>query len=417
MIATEPEPGPAAALQMEQLMADTYQELLSTLVLDEQRFVQLTMQGIVRGPAIPWRKIVVRPVAIKNQRHLQISWFDAKRDITKNYRGAEAARKVAEILAIPFSSIHVQTTAEDVHVQLTKRGKAIVRRRSVPGGRQMPSLAHNRSKALPLPADKPDSFLQAIGLMDGQGRIRPSMQSKFTQINELLKLLDHTGELEKFERFPVTIVDCGCGAAYLTCAVYHYLNNIRRIPARLIGVDVDAELIRKDMAYSERLAAPDLCFERSAIVEFQPTVAPDIVLALHACDTATDEAIAQAIRWNARLLLCAPCCHRDLQRQLPSDVLRPIMRHGILKQRMGDILTDTFRALILRIMGYRTEIVEFVASEHTAKNLLIRAVKATALGDAAFVREYTELKAFWRVTPYLEHLLGQAFQRLLGASG
>ena len=140
------------------------------------------------------------------------------------------------------------------------------------------------------------------------------------------------------------------------------------------------------------------------------------MIALHACDTATDETIAQAIRAESHMLVCAPCCHHDLNEQLSADsaaVFRPVLRHGILKQRTADILTDTFRALALRIMGYRTDVIEFVASEHTAKNLLIRAVKAVEPGDRQFVREYNELKQFWGVTPYIERLLDAPFQRLL----
>ena len=165
----------------------------------------------------------------------------------------------------------------------------------------------------------------------------------------------------------------------------------------------------------------DLCFQHSPIIDFQPDVAPDLVLALHACDTATDEAIAQAIRWDARMLVCAPCCHHDLNAQIDAsraDVFKPVLRHGILKQRMADILTDTFRALALRIMGYKTDVIEFVASEHTAKNLMIRAVKLAEPGDPQFVGEYNELKQFWGVRPYIEQLLGERFlQFLFSGSG
>ena len=133
-------------------------------------------------------------------------------------------------------------------------------------------------------------------------------------------------------------------------------------------------------------------------------------------DDATDEAIFQAIAHQAHMLVCAPCCHHELNEQIDSPLFRPLLRHGILKQRMGDLLTDTFRALALRIMGYRAEVIEFVAAEHTAKNLMIRAVRATAPGDQQFVREYNQLKQFWGVTPYIETLLGAPFQALIAHS-
>ncbi len=393
-------------------MTENYKGLVAEKVLDEHAFVRLTMKGVVRGAAVPWQKIVVRPVELRGKRQLQFSYFDAKQDTSKNYYGAEAIAKLDEALAIPFSSIVVQTTAEDLQIQLTKKGKVLLHRHPHPAQATL-DLGHNRAKVLPIPADRPDTFLQAIGIMNSHGQVKPHMQGKFAQINEFLKLLDATGELEHFERSPINVLDCGCGSSYLTFAAYHYLNVVRGIPARLVGLDTNAALIAKCAEQAERLDFHDLCFCQTSIVDFEPEQAPDLVIALHACDTATDEAIYQAIRSNARMLVCAPCCHHYLNDQVEADLFRPVLRHGILKQRMADILTDAFRALTLRIMGYRAEVIEFVAAEHTAKNLMIRAVKSAAPGDQQFVREYNELKQFWGVTPYLEQLLGDSFMRWL----
>jgi SAM-dependent methyltransferase len=397
-------------------MAGEYREQIKRMALDEETFVRLTMKGRVRAAGdVPWRQIVVRPVLIKGERHLQFSYFSDKQDITKNYAGHEAEQKLEEALAIPFSTIQVQSTSGDVVVQITKKGKAIFHHLEVDGAARKPDLAHDASKKLPLPADKPDAFLQTVGIMDQQGRVRSSMQDKFSQVNEFLKLLDHTGELEHLKQtlgHPVNILDCGCGSAYLSLAVYHYLNDIRDIPARLVGVDINEALVKKDNAQGEQLGFTDACFRRSAIIDYKPDVPPDIVLALHACDTATDEAIAQGIRWNARLILCAPCCHHDLNAQLRArEPFGPVLRHGILKERIADILTDAFRALALRIMGYRTDVVEFVSPEHTDKNLMIRAVRMEKQGqdNRRYVQEYVELKEFWGITPYIEKLLGEQF--------
>jgi SAM-dependent methyltransferase len=397
-------------------MTQDYKEIIKHAVLDEQTFVKLTMKGLVRGPAVPWQKIVVRPVLVRGKRHLQISYFDARQDISKNYRGQEALDRLDEALAIPFSSIVVQSIGEDLQVQLTKKGKAIVHhhRRDTASEAAQP-LAHNRAKALPLPDDRPDAFLEALGVMNSQGQVKPHMQGKLAQINEFLKLVEATGELERFERSPIEVLDCGCGSSYLTFALYHYLNHVRGIPARLLGVDVNQELIEKSAANAEALGYDVIGFECAPIVDVQPAAAPDLVIALHACDTATDEAIAQAIRWDAHMLVCAPCCHHDLNDQIAAELFGPVLRHGILKQRMADILTDTFRALALRIMGYRADVIEFVAAEHTAKNLMIRAIKAAAPGERRFVREYNDLKQFWSVTPHIEKLLGAEFQALLNS--
>jgi SAM-dependent methyltransferase len=238
------------------------------------------------------------------------------------------------------------------------------------------------------------------------------MRGKFTQLNEFLKQLSHTLDAAGFAKLdrPVEILDCGCGSSYLTLAAHHYLTHIRGIPARLIGVDVNDELIRASIQKADRLGAGELNFTTGRIGEL--TVRPDVVLALHACDTATDDAVVQAIRSEAKILLSVPCCHRHLNQQLkmdgPGAVLRPLLRHGLLHQRTADLLTDTFRALVLRIHGYKTDVVEFVGTEHTPRNLMIRAVSG-APADPQFIQEYQELKQFLGVTPFIETALGAEF--------
>jgi SAM-dependent methyltransferase len=385
-----------------------YKEQVKRLVLDDQVFVRLTLKGQIRDTTLPWRQVIVRPVLIKNGRYLQFSYFDQKQDITRNYRGSEANQKIDEMLAMPFSSIVVQSTTGDLRVQFTNKGKAILHRDKAATANREPQLAHDLRKQLLLPADKPDLFLQATGIMDEQGRIRPSMQGKFSQINEFLKLLEHTGELERFEETPVHILDCGCGSAYLAFAAYHYLNNVLGIAAYLTGIDTNDTLIQKDNQQCEELGFSHACFQKSAIIDYVPQEPPDIVLALHACDTATDEAIFQGIVSQSRLIMCAPCCHHHLNRQLhPVKPFSPIFQDGILKQRLSDILTDEFRALALRITGYKTDVVEFVSAEHTDKNLMIRAVKRTQRDKARYIQEYLDLKKYWGVTPYIETLLGE----------
>ncbi|MFL5629120.1 MAG: class I SAM-dependent methyltransferase [Ktedonobacteraceae bacterium] len=387
-------------------MTKDFKQTITQVVQDEGTFLRLTLKGQIRGEAMPWRRVVVRPVLIKNIRHLQFSYFDAKQDITKNYRGKDAQEKLDELLKLPFNTLMAQSTIEDVHVQMTKGGKALISRSKPTGGTETPNLAHDAAKELPLLANKPDAFLQALGIMDKQGQVFPSMQDKFSQINEFLKLLEHTGELERLEKTPVHILDCGCGSAYLSFAVYHYLTDVRKLPARLVGVDTNGKLIEKSALQSKELGFEQMCFQQSAIIDYVPEAPPDIILALHACDTATDEALVQGILANARLILCVPCCHHELHQQLHKvNPFQPVLQDGILKKRLADILTDTFRAHVLRMMGYKTDIVEFISSEHTDRNLMIRAVKHAKKGDTKVTDEYEELKRFWGVTPYIEKLL------------
>jgi SAM-dependent methyltransferase len=394
-------------------MSKQHKRIVKDKILDENTFVRAVFGGQRRGHVVPWNRVVVRPVSIKGQRHVQFSYFDATKDITKNYVGAQVIERLDELLALPFKNITLQTTGEDFQFQITRKGKVTVHRHELPEPRELPSLQHDRRKNLLLPSDKPDPFLQQIGVMTAKGQVRASMQKKFRQINEFLECLVGSGELEKFEQSPLSIVDCGCGSAHLSFAVYHYLNHVLGMPARLTGVDTNEDVLQKQVEQSRALGWSDLNFEVARIVDFQPAAPPDVVLALHACDTATDEALAQGVKWRSRLILSAPCCHHHLQRQINRQSappqFRPVLRHGVLKERIGDILTDAFRALILRIVGYRTDVVEFVSTEHTGKNLMIRAVRSGQVGDLQDVREYAveyrALKEFWQVTPYLERLL------------
>ncbi len=238
------------------------------------------------------------------------------------------------------------------------------------------------------------------------GRIRANQQRKFRQINEFLRLIDETGEIDKVTSRPLRVVDLGCGSAALTFATYHYLTAVKGRAVSMTGVDTKAHLMERHAATAAQLGWDGLRFAAARISDYRPDAPADVVLALHACDTATDEALARAIRWRSRLIFSAPCCHHHLQAQLAAaetpSPFRPVLRHGILRERLGDALTDALRAHILRLLGYRAEVLEFVAVEHTPKNLMIRAVHTGAPPTAALVAEYQALKAYWGVTPYLE---------------
>jgi SAM-dependent methyltransferase len=399
-----------------------YKQLIRESILNDEGFIKATFSGQHKDRTVPWKKVIVRPVLVRDRKHTQFSYFDAKKDITKNYQGDETAETLEQLIALEFKHVHVQTTHNNLAITITHKGKAIISNTKPVNQLQEPNLSHDRQKNVLLTAADAAPFLKAVGIMAEDGKIKADMQSKFRQINEFLKLVQQTGELEKFNKSPLYVVDCGCGNAYLTFAFFYYLNHVLHIPTHLTGIDVNGELLTRHAEKSLSLGWTDLTFQTTSIIDFQPVMQPDIVLALHACDTATDEALAQGIKWQSKLIISAPCCHHHLQKQLdhqpaPSP-FEPVERHGILKERLGDILTDTFRALILRIMGYQTEVVQFVSSEHTAKNLMIRAVKSLKVGDpvgagARGVREYRDLRDFWKVTPYLEQLLGEDFAKLL----
>jgi SAM-dependent methyltransferase len=401
-------------------MPETHEALLRAAILDSGQLIEAVFQDARRGESVTWSRVAVRPVVIKNERRLQFVYSDGVQAITKNADDQQAAERLEELLALPFKSIRAVTSEGTIRVQFSKKGKPIVHHERRDSQAAAPALAHDRAKPGILAVDEPPPFLRALGLTTADGRPKADHQRKLRQINEFLRLIEETGEIERLDADPVRVVDLGCGSAALTFATYHYLNAVKGIPARLVGVDTKAPLLERHRVTAAGLGWDGMTFESGRIEAYEPTDAPQVVLALHACDTATDEALARAVGWRSHLIFSAPCCHHHLQAQLAAgqtpEPFRPVLRHGILRERLGDVLTDALRAHILRLLGYRAEVLEFVAVEHTPKNLMIRAVRTGAPTPAALVAEYKALKEYWGVTPYLETLLSEELQPILAMS-
>lgn len=371
-------------------------------------FRRLTLSAPASSSDTDREKIVARPVEIGSGRQVQVTFSGGGKSEVKNFAGREWSRKLDELLALKFTQIHVQSGNGDLHIRITRKGRVLISKGapSVAGPAQ--AMPHNRTKEYPLPAAGPDEFLEAIGIKNERGEVRPSMQAKFRQINSFISLIEPMipPDLSR----PLEILDCGCGSAYLTFALYHVLVHSRKIRANLTGIDKNREVIEKCSALRDRLGWKDLSFGVADIAGFAPATPPDLVLSLHACDTATDEAIAKGILSGSRAIVAAPCCQHELHHKIQSPHFSAVLHHGILRERLADILTDTFRALVLTIMGYRSQVVEFVSADATPKNLLIRAEKTQDPGNAAAAREYVELKKFWSVEPAIEGLLGEKFK-------
>lgn len=398
-------------------MPDDYRDLVRAAILDSERFVRATFSGQQRGEPLEWNRVTLRTIEVKGSRHVQFAYYDARKCITKNYAGAELVSHLNGLLELAFKNVHVASTQEEIQIGIHKSGAPRIHRARARVAAPVPEISHDRQKDLLLPEGRPDPYLQAIGFMTADGRIKADKQKKFRQINEFLKMIQQTGEIAKFEKPILDVVDYGCGNAYLTFGVYHYLNHILGRPARMVGVDVRSDLLTKHLQTARELGWERLTFENGAIADFVPAGPPDITLALHACDTATDDALCQGIRWGSKLIISVPCCHHDLQEQIrrqgAPELFRSLYRHGILAERQGDLLTDSFRALILRIMGYQTEVLQFISPEHTAKNVMLRSVRSDISAPPDFAAEYCRMKAYWKVTPHLETLLGEALQRRL----
>lgn len=373
-------------------------------------------------------KIAMRPVDIGGRRLFQAEMTDDGQVRVKNFEIDDARDGLEEIIAQRGArDLHLMTAKGDLHVRVTKKGRVLVSR-SGAMDREVVVKPHDRVKKLPLTSFESAALLRTIGLSDGSGNIRASMRGKYDQVNEFLKVVNDTlseaTPADKAKTF--TVIDCGCGKAYLTISLYPYLTEVLGFnDVRIVGVDRRADVIKAAKEMAKRLDLADkVMFVESDLEKFDPAdiLAPgaderpeiDLVVSLHACDTATDEALAKGVEWKTRYILSAPCCQHELQKVLDDKgAFAGLMRQSILRERLCDILTDSFRAQILRILGFRTQVIEFVSSEATARNILLKCVWGVKPGQSGPVSEYLDLRDYWRVTPWLEKRLGDRLSKFL----
>lgn len=386
------------------------------LLLDDSGLVRAVAAGRRRGVPLEWKRAELRPVGLRAGRRLQVVTYDERQAHTANHDPESAPAAVDALLDQGFGNWHVETGTEVVQVRITKKGDAQVHRAPRVEAVDEAPVAHDRVKPRLLDVEHPDvkAYLMAVGVADSLGRLKPTKMDKYRQVEQFVKLLESAVEDARVARAlreptpenPWRVVDLGCGNAYLTVGAYVWLARVRGIPVVVHGVDVRESFRERNTALAERLGwGDDLTFEAATIADAAGEPGADVVVALHACDTATDDALARAVRWEAPVVLAAPCCHHDLQTQVTkASAPSPyglLARYGLLRERLVDVLTDGIRASLLRIVGYRVETVEFVSDQHTPRNLLLRAVRTGAPATAADLADYDRLVVEWAVTPAL----------------
>jgi SAM-dependent methyltransferase len=360
-------------------------------------FVRAVLSGRRRNLTPSAERIDIKPVLIKGEEKLQIQSTDGRQVTTKNLGANEI--NFADFLGQGFANLLAESTSESYSVRISKKDEALVTIGRVKLERD---LTHDRQKQRLLPED--NRIFALLGMHDGHKRIKPSKMDKYRQVEEFLRLLKPTLDNEVGAQSEISIVDLGCGHAYLTFAVQEYLNSATQ-KVKVLGVDEREESKRHNDQIANSLGV-DAQFLVAKIAD-TPAQAVDIAIALHACDTATDDSIAWAVKNLAKVIMLAPCCHHDLQAQidLVPEPWSLLTRHGVVSERLIDLMTDSLRAQILKLLGYRVDIVEFIGGEHTPRNIMIRAVKTGVKVDPAEVDRYQAMLADWKIAPHLAELL------------
>jgi len=337
--------------------------------LSADQFIRLTLSKVRKGVEAA-RQVVVKLVDLRGKPHLSFIYKYETKDITKNYLLEDARQIIADLLANSYLIANLFTTEKQITVEISKKGKVTVRTQAGKKTDTPPQRQHDRQKKEWI-TDK--RFLVELGILNNSGNIKKDKGDKYRQIKKFVEIVDglirQTPALT--DKKPLRIVDMGAGKGYLTFALYDYLINTARRSITMTGVEIRASLILSTNAIAEKLDYKDLTFEAGFIEDYK-LPETDILLALHACDTATDDAIYKGIKAEAELIICAPCCHKQIRRAITkSDQLQPILSHGILLERQAEIITDTIRALLLEKNGYKANVFEFISTEHTGKNLMI----------------------------------------------
>ena len=363
------------------------------------------------------QKVKVRPMLIKGALVFQAEEFTKTQAFHKNLNAGELKAYLTEQLSGVFKQAEVLSELGSATVLVSKKGTTTVKvRKHAPAKIQAAKtetqiseelrekLQHNRQKRYVIPEGHAVPFLVDLGVQTQDGKIVKSRYDKFRQINRFLEFIeDILPKLDKTREN--VIIDFGCGKSYLTFAMYYYLHEMKGYPIRVIGLDLKKDVIRHCGKLAEHYGYDKLQFYHGDIASYEGVDHVDMVVTLHACDTATDYALEKAVRWGAKVILSVPCCQHELNKQMKNDLLEPVLHYGLIKERMAALYTDALRAELLEPQGYRTQILEFIDMEHTPKNILLRAVYEGKPKHNE--KEIQEILDFLQIKPTLYELLGQ----------
>ena len=373
--------------------------------IKSEHFVRAVLSGRRRNMQTEYERIDIKPVLIKEELKWQIISSDGKKDITKN---VEIDFNFTQLFSSGYANLVVDTQTESYQVRISKKDEALV---SVSKVKLSRDLSHDRQKQRMLLES--NQVFKALDMSDLLGRIKPSKMDKYKQVDEFLRLISQTLDAELLKQDEISVVDLGCGHAYLTFAVGEFLKDKYK-KVSILGVDERDESKEHNEKVAQKLKVEAKFI--AAKISDTPNQVVDIAIALHACDTATDDAIYWAIKNNAKVIMAAPCCMHELQTQV-KEAPEPwglLTKNGLVKERLVDLITDSLRAQILKLLGYRVDIVEFIGGEHTARNILIRAVKTNQSSSDIDKDRYQQMLSQWQIKPYLAKLLAAELKASAG---
>ena len=357
------------------------------------------------------KKVQVRPVIVRGAACFQLTRFEGTQVFHENLQRAAVLETLSSMLASDFKQALIRTVDQETHVMISKKGKATVKSRETAKQQNEKPAEHNREKKYILQEGIYVPFLKDLGVMTADGAIVRQRYDKFRQINRYLEFVRDVLPALDTDR-QLTIIDFGCGKSYLTFAVYYYLKILCKKDIRMIGLDLKADVIRKCNELAAAYGYDGLHFLCGDIADFEGETKVDMVMTLHACDTATDYALAKALGWQARVILSVPCCQHELNRKMNCPPLQGALRYGIIRERTAALMTDAMRAQLLELHGYQTQLLEFIDMAHTPKNILIRAVRQQVMMPAMVRKNreeaYLQCKTLLGAAPLLEKLLDAA---------
>ncbi len=353
---------------------ETFLDILKQALRDNT-LIKLVL-GKYRGRQAGLEKITIRPVLIAGQETLSFVYRHQTQDVTRNFNADQAVSLIQQLLGSDFKSAHLFAITADVQIDFSKKGKTVLSR-TKPSSELLPPREHDRVKERLIDCNSP--FLKALGVTNESGQVLPSMSNKWKQINVFLERFRGALEASKIAADgAIHIVDFGAGKGYLTFAIYEYLRTTLHREAVVTGVELREDLVRFCNTVAKARGMTGLTFTQGDLKSFTPG-SLQVLIALHACDTATDQAIVMGVRAGADIIMCAPCCHKEVRPQMVSPaVLAPMLRHGIHMGQEAEMVTDSLRALWLEASGYEAQVFEFISLEHTGKNKMILGVKRAA---------------------------------------